>query len=357
MALNAYAADPETRVNVTSLKYVEDQLANRQDKIPAKSGDKAVTPTGVKGAIDERDIKTDLGNEATNQNDTGITTVETVNTALNDKQASIMKLPTVNVVTYTGTNNDSNATNNYYGRGVVTSTPIYDDTTNTYGNGLVRAATLNSAVQTGVNSALTQVDETGTASNTGTLWRINDLNNVLPTTAYLPAYVQGINNTLTNDCYKPYDEGLYSAYQGQCSSTLFNSLKKGDWGVLFPYETKIVYETTCGGSDSAKCGKEVQGTSVCVNIAPTVAYIAVTDPEKISALNQAVISQRNGGPTTGAYCYCKLINPSVQGAQWMYRGAFVERPCANVCAHECGYYVPRRAPLRGILFGASNPSQ
>ena len=81
----AFATD-DGREITTSQRYVETQLSNRQDTIPAKTGDKVVTPTSTKGEIGERDIKTTLGNETTNQNDTGITTVGTVKTAVDAKQ-------------------------------------------------------------------------------------------------------------------------------------------------------------------------------------------------------------------------------------------------------------------------------
>ena len=351
VALNAYAADPETRVNVTSLKYVEDQLANRQDKIPAKSGDKAVTPTGTKGAIGERDIKTDLGNEATNQNDTGLTTVETVNTALNDKQASIQKLPTVNVVTYTGTNNNSNATNNYYGRGVVTSTPIYDDTTNTYGNGLVRASTLNSAVQTGVNSALTQVDETGTASNTGTLWRINDLNNVLPTTIYAQP-----SDTPTNYCYKRVQtDDAHLDARNSCSTTLYDDMTRGDWGVVMSKETGISYPgDTCSGNT---CYKEVRGISACVSDTFTGSTYAAIAPDSLSStLQTAYENGKSGATPSGRRCYCKATNPTIGAntavSPWVF---YITRSstgdCALSCAYYCAYIVRLHARFRGAIFG------
>lgn len=348
VATYAYGADPETRDIATSQKYVEEQLLNRQDTIPAVSGEKVVTPTGVRGTIGEREIKTDLGDESTNTDDTGITTIETVNTALGNKQERLKLLPSVNVVTYTGTNDNPNG---YTGRGIVTTTPIYDETTNTYGNGLVRAGTLNNAVASATSGALTQVDPNGNESNTGGLWRINDLNNVLPTTVYLPAHIGGTQG----DCYyplAPYNGG-YLQTQLHCSSTLYNSLQPGDWGAVFPYETGITYGTTCGGTNSTACGKEVHGTSVCSSVRPDGrSWAPITDSSKIATLNQESITQRNGGDTTGTNCYCKLLNPSVAGAPWVYRTNYTE--CPAKCAHECGWYVPISQNARSGLFSGGN---
>lgn len=341
VVLCAYGANPETRDIATSQYYVDTQLSNRQDLVPAKTGDKAVTPTGTKGTIGEREIKTNLGNES-NISDIALTTVETVKTAIDNKQEKISELNSENIITYTGMETAYSDGVQVKGPGVVTSTPIYDDTVNTYANGLIRAEKLNDAVTTGVSGALTQVSAG---------FVINDIGNVLPTTAYLPAYIDGSSR----DCYKLHTpSGNTTGNQAYCSSTLYNSLRSGDWGAVFPYETGIVYATTCGGTNSSSCGKEIHGTSVCSSVTPQVAGGSViTDASKIATLNQENETQRNGGAVTGEYCYYKLLNPSVAGAPWVYRGSWSSPTnCATKCAHECGWYVPLRPRIRRALFSA-----
>ena len=84
----AFAAG-EGRDTVTSQQFVDDELSNRQDLVQPKSGDRAMTAPvapAAKGAIGEREIKTSLGNESTNQSDTGITTVGTVKAAIDTQK-------------------------------------------------------------------------------------------------------------------------------------------------------------------------------------------------------------------------------------------------------------------------------
>ena len=350
IATCAHAADPATRDIATSQYYVEEQLSNRQDIVPAKTGTKVVTPTGTKGAIGERDIKTTLGSETTNQNDTGITTVETVNTALDNKQATLYKQPTVNVLTYTGTNTNSNSTRGYYGAGVTTTTPIYDTTTNTYGNGLVRAGTLNTAVATAVSGALTQVDETGTESNNGTLWRINDLNNILPTTIYAVA-----SDTPTSNCYKRVQtDADHTDARSSCSVAMYDSLVRGDWGVVMAKETGITYSGTCSGSS---CGKEVRGISACTDQTFDGYGLGVMAPADLtSTLQTAYENGQSGATPSGAYCYCKLTEPHIgtttMASPWVFSDAYNSASvCALFCAAYCANRVRISTQYRGAVFG------
>ena len=353
IATGAYGANPETKDIATSQYYVEEQLSNRQDMVPAKTGDKAVTPTGTRGTIGEREIKTDLGNETTNTGDTGLTTIETVNTALNNKQTTLYKQPTVNVLTYTGTNTDSNSTTGYYGSGVATSTPIYDETTNTYGNGLVRAGTLNTAVANAVSSALTQVDETGNASNSGALWRINDLNTVLPITMYAVA-----SDTPTSYCYKRVQtDSDHTDARNSCSTTLYDDFARGDWGVVMPRETGITYSGTCSGNT---CGKEIRGISACTDQTFTGYGYGVMAPDGLSAtLQTAYENGQSGGTPSGRYCYCRATEPHIgtttAASPWVFNITYSSASgCALGCAANCAVYVRFSARFRGAVFGGVN---
>ena len=353
IATGAHAADPATRDIATSQYYVEEQLSNRQDMVPTKTGDKAVPPTGTRGTIGEREIKTDLANEATNTGDTGLTTIETVNTALGNKQTTLYKQPTVNVVTYTGTNTDSNSTSGYYGSGVATSTPIYDETTNTYGNGLVRAGTLNTAVANAVSSALTQVDETGNASNSGTLWRINDLNTVLPITMYAVA-----SDTPTSYCYKRVQtDSSHTDAQYGCSTTIYDDFARGDWGVVMPRETGITYNGTCTGNS---CDKEIRGISACTDQTFSGYAYGVMAPDGLTAtLQTAYENGKSGATPSGRYCYCRATEPHIgtttMASPWVFQ---VKRAsgsiCALYCAYSCAQEVWRDAGFRGAVLGGVN---
>ncbi len=350
IATGAYGANPETKDIATSQYYVDEQLSNRQDMVPAKTGDKAVTPTGTRGTIGEREIKTDLGNETTNQSDTGLTTIETVNTALGNKQVTLYKQPTVNVLTYTGTNIDPNG---YTGVGVATSTPIYDETTNTYGNGLVRAGTLNTAVANAVNDALTQVDETGNASNSGALWRINDLNTVLPITMYAVA-----SDTPTSYCYKRVQtDSTYTDARGSCSTTLYDDFARGDWGVVMPRETGITYNGTCTGNS---CDKEIRGISACTDQTFSGYAYGVMAPDGLTAtLQTAYENGKSGATPSGRYCYCRATEPHIGtttvASPWVFNSSSSSASdCALRCANRCADHVRYFARFRGAVFGGVN---
>ena len=61
---SAYAASDDV---VNSQMYVDNAVGNLQTNLPAKTSDKVVTYTTMAGTTGERDIKTTLGNESTNQ--------------------------------------------------------------------------------------------------------------------------------------------------------------------------------------------------------------------------------------------------------------------------------------------------
>ena len=343
----AHAANPETRDVATSWKYVDYQLSNRQDKVEAGNTDRAViypnstggdTNHDGAGEIDARDIKTTLGDESTNTADTGLTTVATVNAALDNKQATLYKQPAVNIVTYTGTNTDSNSTNGYYGRGVATTTPIYDDTNNTYGNGLVRAETLNDAVADAVGNALTQVDAG---------WRIGDIGNALPITIYAQP-----SDIPTSYCYKRVQtDSSHADSQGSCSTALYSTFAKGDWAVVMPKATGITYSGTCTGNS---CGKEIRGISACITTAGTYAVMA---PSSLSSTLQTAYENGLSGETpSGRQCYCKVTEPhagaSTAVSPWVFADAYGSAGgCALVCAGSCAYGVRYDSRFRGAVFG------
>ena len=339
IACGAFATD-EGQDIATSQAYVENELANRQDTIQAKSGDKVVVATGTKGQITERDIKITLGNEEINQSDNGITTVGTVKAAIDDKQKKIQKLPDgVNIVTYTGTNNDSYATGQRYGRGVVTTTPIYDENVNTYANGLVRAETLNSAVQRGVSRAFTK---------TAKGFQINNIGNVLPTTAYLPTDSNGLNT-----CYKRLSPLVnYPDRWGECSSTLYNDMERGDWGVVMPYETGITYNGTCTGNT---CNREIRGISACGGYAGVNGVDNQVPNNYSEMLDTIYLNSKTTGESSGPRCYCRVSSP-IQG-MWVAASISDADHCARICAYLCVKHASDYISKRTLLFSAKPVNQ
>ena len=344
MVCTAYATDPDPRSVTTSQKYVEEGLSNRQDTIPTKSGTVAIAPTSTKGTLAERQVKTTLGDETTNQSDTGITTVATVNTAVDNKQANLRAYPAnVNIVTYTGTQDDQSTSNGYRGKGIVTTTPIYDNTKNTYAGGLVRAETLNTAVATAVSSALTPV---------AAGFQINDISNVLPTTVYVTAA-----DATSGRCWKNIDSVHYADFQANCSTTMFASMSKGDWGLTYNKNTGISYpDDTCDGS---KCYKEVRGISACSTQSRET--YGMDSGDIYSDLQTAYETGLDGSTPSGKYCHCRLTEPHIgvsnSVSPWVYVAAEDSKSqCARDCARDCAIYIYTFSQVRGLIFGAVNPN-
>ncbi len=334
-ATMAYATNDDV---VNSQMYVDNAVGNLQTNLPAKTSDKVVTYTTTAGTTGERDIKTTLGNESTNTSDTGIPTTGTVNTAVGDKQDKLEPLSNVNIVTYSGT-----ANNESFGRGLPTTTPIYDSTVNTFDNGLVRAKTLNDAVIAGVNAEATKI----TTDPKGALWVFNRTPpKVLPTTANLPA-----NSTGDKLCYVTLVSGGPSNNTG-CSTTLYSTFSRGDWGATFIYNTGITYDNdTCTGD---ACYKEVYGITACIDSAYGDNYQPVpsTETTLINKLESAYTLGKTG-VASGKYCFGKLVNPVVANSHWVY---FTEYNTTDECAADCAYrfaaLVWHRQQLRSAVFGA-----
>ena len=342
VTLVAYATDPDPRSVTTSQKYVEEGLSNRQDTIPVKSGTVAVAPTSTKGTLAERQVKTTLGNESTNQSDTGITTVATVRAAADNKQPKIRSYPTNNIVTYTGTSGGDMASSGYVGQGVITTTPIYDSTKNTYAGGLVHASTLNTAVATAVSRALTPV---------AAGFQINDIGNVLPTTVYVTASDQ--TSGLCSKQIRP--DSSHPDQPGNCSTTMYSSMTRGDWGVTFNRETGISYPgDTCEGT---KCYKEIRGISACSIHGGSFALMDSTDI--YTDLQNEYEASRDGTIPAGGYCHCKLTNPHIgvsdSVSPWVYFNN-LGASCAASCAHACADRVKSNLGIRGAILGAVNPN-
>ncbi len=308
---------------VTSQKYVEDTLGDKQAVFVAKDGDKVVTYTGSAGAAGERDVIMDAADVTTGN--TGIMTVDAFEPW--DKQNVVLNIPATNVITATANN------------GNISSRHIYDTQTNKFVDGLVDAGTVNAAIISAVNNEFTQV-------SAGFL--INDAPMAtLQTTLNLPTKDNGIGS-----CYKRQNNGQTGNDGGgtanQCTRAQLNGLGRGEWITRF-------------------ADFDVRGASVCSNITPpdsmkydqspegdpyyNAGYIA-SDSNDISTLNGQWTSQTGGGTlASDEYrCWCKLTSPAA--SPWViYNTSSSASVCALDCAHNCAGLVRTRAWFRGAVFG------
>ena len=134
-----YGVHADDKETVTSLKYVNDVLATKQDEIGAQSGTMAVTYTNTPGTVTPREVKSNLG---TSTSDTSLPMVGGVNTKLATKQDEIPAKNTNTVLTYTGV------------AGTVGEKGIYQDT-GTYAaqsDNLIDAGTFNAALKNGLDN-------------------------------------------------------------------------------------------------------------------------------------------------------------------------------------------------------------
>jgi len=308
---------------VTSQKYVDDTLGDKQAVFVAKDGDKVVTYTGSAGVAGERDVIMDSADVTTGN--TGVMTVNAFYTG--DKQDVVLNIPATNVITATTENGD------------ISSRHIYDTQTNKFVDGLVDAGTVNAAIINAVNSEFTQV-------SAGFL--INDAPMAtLQTTLNLPTKDNGIGT-----CYKRQNNGQTGNEGGtanRCTTAQLNGLGRGEWITRF-------------------ADFDVRGASVCSNITPpdsmkydqssegdpyyNTGYI-VSDSNDISTLNGQWTSQTGGGTlTSDEYnCWCKLTSPAA--SPWVSLGAISSASaCALYCVVGCAAGVRTNPLLRGAVFGS-----
>lgn len=308
---------------VTSQKYVEDTLGDKQTAFVAKDGDKVVTYTGSAGTAGERDVIMDSADVTTGN--TGIMTVNALDTG--GKQDVVLNIPATNVIT---------ATNVY---GDISSRHIYDTQTNKFVDGLVDAGTVNAAIISAVNNEFTEV-------SAGFL--INDAPMAtLQTTLNLRTKDNSIGS-----CYKRQDNGQTGNEGGtanQCTTAQLNGLGRGEWITRF-------------------ADFDVRGASVCSNITPPDSmkydqspegdpyyhsgYIA-SDSNDISTLESQWTSQTGGGTLASDeyHCWCKLTSPAA--SSWVFDYSSDDSAgCALNCANFCAGSVRSNARFRGAVFGS-----
>ena len=142
---------------VASKKYVDDFIAEYQNKVPGAGTDKLMIYDESPDGIGEKDIVSSLGE---NTSAADVPNVGAVKAGMDGKQDTING--TAGYV-MTGTGN----------AGDVGERAIYGTNTN-YANALVTAETVNTGVINAVNSSLIQVNESGSQDQNGTLWEISD---------------------------------------------------------------------------------------------------------------------------------------------------------------------------------------
>jgi len=319
-------------VTVTSQDYVDNVMNTKQNKIAATSGDRVVTYSTTAGQTGSRAILDDLS--GTTATDTNFATAMAVVDPVDSKNIQVLNIGAPNVLTYSGS------------YGSLTATPIYNNTVNTFSNGLVDANTLNTAMMTVANNEMTcaQRATPGNDSSECILWKINTAAaNPLNTTAYLPANVKG-----TSYCSKSIDGRKNLQYQ--CPAATYRSFNKGDWGTVFSYGT-------------------VTGISVCSDIEPSIkreyddgygndpwtTYVygqVSTNQSGVQSQYDAWVSGGRPATPVGGYCYCKLTNPSVSAARWVFGDSNSVSGCARGCADRCAARVQANSDFRGAVFGA-----
>ena len=140
-SFGAYAAGENERV--TSMGYVTEELATRQDKFDKLGVDNAMTYSGTTdGVVTPRAITGDLGTES-NTSSTAIPTVGAVDTKLENKQDEL-DFAANTVLMNTGVAGEPAA------KGIYDDTGSYLD----QADSLIDAATFNAALQTAINSEL-----------------------------------------------------------------------------------------------------------------------------------------------------------------------------------------------------------
>lgn len=314
---------------VSAKSYTDAQLSTRQNAFTGSATDKLILFSDTTdGAYGERDIVTSLGSRdaSTGQypaTDTASTANEVptrgaIYTGLVYKQSTVTGTAGY-VAKY-----DSNA------RMTGNKKPIYNSTTAAYGNALIEADTLNTAIADAVNSEFTQVDETGTSSSSGGLWRINSVNDLNKLTyIYLDSGVNG-----TGSCYKNsfYSSGGIGANDG-CDATYYDNLNPGQWRVIFP-------------------DYNVDGNIVCSRVAPSGATMGEIYPgyqTPITGDYNQWVELRYKNNKIYKHCYCRMTGP--MGSSWVYINTYMDYDeCDSNCASVCSNYVSTNFAFRSAMF-------
>jgi len=316
---------------VGSKSYTDSELDARQPAFTGSATSKLILfpdQNSADGAVGSRDIVDGLGtrNTTTGQysasdlSSTEIPTRGAVLEGLNKKQTKVVGVANT-VATYTNT------------AGVFSAKSVYSSAHN-YPTALIDAQTLNSAVVDAVNSEFTRVDENGDPDPNGTLWRINNVNDLTTLTTSGIDLSPLMHTNVASYCYKRLSNGAVVA--GTCTTT---PSQYGDWGLVLTYNNEPI---------------QVSGISACSTVNENL--IAGGIPTNQSGVQADYESNMAAAPTNspvGRYCYCKLTDPETSNARWVYIYSKTPSVCAYYCASYCADAVKSKAEIRHAVFGLS----
>lgn len=222
------------------------------------------------------------------------------------------------VITYTG------AAGTIGERGIYNDATSYDASTDA--DKIITASALNGAVS---NISTTETSKLTCYDNDCTLWSISDQTayGIDPVMAMLNAL---LNTNGTSYCYKKLINGEVRA--GSCINQPTNY---GDWGTTFTYNGETV---------------QVSGISACSTSSGRYAREA-SDQAQVQSDYE---SNMSAAPTTspaGGNCYCKMTDPSIGAARWVFVLTYSVSICPEGCAYVCSNYVRNDADFRGAVFG------
>ena len=224
------------------------------------------------------------------------------------------------IITYTG------AAGTIGERGIYSDASSYNATTDA--DKIITASALNGAVS---NISTTETSKLTCYDTNCTLWNIGTQTayGADPTMKMLNSLV---NTNGTGKCDKRLGNGTVTA--GTCIN---QPTDYGDWGVIFSYNGETV---------------QVSGISACSTWEGTSNQPASNQ----SAVDSDYASNMSAAPTTGprlGHCYCKMTDPSITGARWVFTYSYPSFKCGDNCAGYCATRAQANADFRRALFGVN----
>ena len=220
------------------------------------------------------------------------------------------------IITYTG------AAGTIGERGIYNDASSYDATTDA--DKIITASALNGAVS---NISTVSTSKLTCHDNDCTLWNIG------VQTAYGDPIKDMLNALLNTNgadcCYKRLSDG-------PAGRTCINQpTNYGDWGTTFSYNGETV---------------QIRGISACSTLSGTYAQEA-SDQTQVQSDYESNMSAAPTSSPAGGNCYCKMTDPSIGAARWVFRISFSVSSCASACAFRCADAVQLYADFRGAVFG------
>lgn len=255
-----------------------------------------------------------------------VTSRDYVDNALATKQAKIPSAGTAgaptgdSVITYTASSGTIGE------RGLYTDSTEYDATNDA--DKLITASALKGAIS---NIPETETTKLQCTDSNCLLW------NIVTQTAYgITPFNPDVSINGTSMCYRRLNGNVGT--NGTCGADTLSYLgadknKSGKWGVVFPYG-------------------DVSGISVCSAVSSASTMGAIATDAQSAILDGEYTQQAGVGGNTGGYCWCKMENPSVSAARWVFKNPRSVSDCRYNCAYDCANFVRNSADFRGAVFGA-----